>query len=83
MAEPKDMIVPLLKEMRAEMAREFDQVKKRLDGLESGQSKLEPGQKNIRSALAGETVLSRILVGEYEERIEALETKVSALRGKK
>ncbi len=76
MAEPDDMIIPMLREMRAEMAHEFGQVKKRLEALESG-------QRNIRSALAGETVLARVVVGEFEERLEALEKEVKALAGPK
>jgi polyhydroxyalkanoate synthesis regulator phasin len=70
------MIIPMLREMRAEMANEFGQVKKRLEALESG-------QRNIRAALAGETVLARVVVGEFEERLEALEKEVKALAGQR
>jgi hypothetical protein len=76
MAEPKDLVIPLLREIQADLAAFRKDASDRL-------SKLETGQKNIRSALAGESVLSRILIGEYEERIEALEAKVGALGGQK
>ena len=76
MAEPKDIVVHLLREIQAELSAFRKESDERF-------SKLEGGQKNLRSAMAGETVLSRMLVGEYEERIEALESKVKALEGSK
>lgn len=72
MAEASDMIVPMLREMRAELSAFRKESGERFAALESG-------QKSIRSALAADTVLSRMLIGEYEERIASLETKVSAL----
>jgi hypothetical protein len=46
MAEPADMIVPLLRDIQAELVALRRETGERLD-------KLEAGQKNIRSALAG------------------------------
>lgn len=76
MAEPKDLVLPLLREIQADLTAFRRETGERL-------TKLETGQRNIRSALAGETVLSRMLVGEYEERIEALERTVRKLEGQK
>lgn len=76
MAEPKDIVVHLLREIQSDLSAFRKESDERF-------SKLESGQKNLRSAMAGETVLSRILVGEYEERIEALEKKVKGLEGRK
>lgn len=76
MAEPQDMIVPMLREIRAEMERRFDRIEGRLDAVDSG-------QKSIRHALAADTVFGRMLVGEYEERIAALENKVKLLEGQR
>ncbi|MGN6468683.1 MAG: hypothetical protein ACTHLC_03775 [Rhizobiaceae bacterium] len=76
MAEPKDLVLPLLREIQADLAAFRKETGDRL-------AKLEAGQRNIRSALAGETVLSRMLIGEYEERIGALEQKVDALESRK
>jgi polyhydroxyalkanoate synthesis regulator phasin len=75
-AEPKDLALPLLREIQADLAAFRKETGERL-------TKLETGQRNMRSALAGETVLSRMLVGEYEERIEALERTVRKLEGQK
>ena len=76
MSEPKDLVLRVLREIQSDLAAFRKEAGERLD-------KLETGQRNLRSAMAGETVLSRILVGEYEERIEALEDKVRALEDRK
>jgi polyhydroxyalkanoate synthesis regulator phasin len=75
-AEPKDLVLPLLREIQADLAAFRKETGERL-------TKLETGQRNMRSALAGEMVLSRMLVGEYEERIEAPERTVRKLEGQK
>jgi polyhydroxyalkanoate synthesis regulator phasin len=75
-AEPKDLVLPLLREIQADLVAFRKETGERL-------TKLETGQRNMRSALAGETVLSRMLVGEYEERIEAPERTVRKLEGQK
>ena len=76
MSEPKDMIIPMLREMRKEINERFDEVNGRLTSL-------EVGQKSIRHALNADTMMSRMLVGEFEERIEALEKEVAHLKGMK
>ncbi len=76
MAEPNDIVLRVLRDIQSDIA-EFRKVS------EDRFSKLEAGQKNLRSAMSGETVLSRMLVGEYEERIEALEDKVRKLESLK
>ena len=60
------MILPLLREIQADLGAFRKETGERL-------AKLAEGQRNIRSPLAGETVLSRMLVGEYEEGIKELE----------
>jgi hypothetical protein len=76
MAEPADMIMPLLREIQGDIAAFRKESSERLAALEGG-------QRNIRSALAADTVLSRMLIGEYEERIGLLERKLEELeRGK-
>lgn len=77
--EPADMIMPMLREMRGEMREmrsdmqvQFDEVRQRLD-------KLESGQKTIRQALTADTMMSKFVTGDFEERIFELERKVDAL----
>jgi hypothetical protein len=90
MAEPVDMIVPLLREMRAESsaaraenAALHEQTRAMVSQLEKRLGGVEAAQKSIRSAPAADTLLSRILTGEFEERIEALERKVQELEAQK
>ena len=72
MVEPIDLMMPLLREIRGEIATFRKETGERLKALETG-------QKNIRNALSGDTVLGRMVVGEYEERIASLEQKIEAL----
>lgn len=83
MSEPKDMIVPLLRELRADLAASRSDLAAFRKETGERFAGLEAGQRNLRSAMAGETVLARILVGEYEERIEALEEKMKTLESRK
>jgi len=82
MTDPADMIVPLLREMRAENLPQHGQTRglmvldKRLGGVEDA-------QMSFRQALTADTLLSRLLTGEFEERIEALENGVRELEGQK
>jgi ubiquinone biosynthesis protein UbiJ len=76
MAEPKDLVIPILGEIQAELAAFRKETDER-------RTKLESGQRNLRSALTGESVMGRLLVGEFEERIETLEGKVEKLEATK
>ena len=85
MAEPVDIILPMLKEMRAEIGEVRSIM---VDGF----SKNEEAHKNFRNALSADTLMGRLLTGEFEERIEKLEalgdrikrleTKVNALESR-
>ena len=84
MAEPADMIGPMLREMQAEstvrhaeiLAR-FDIVDRRLDALEKAQASFR------QAALTADSLLSRLVTGEFEQRIELLERKVKELEALK
>ena len=82
MAEPVDMIFPLLREMRAEIAAKFADndaahrlTQTRLDKMEVLGS--------FRHALTADSLLSKLVTGEFEERIDILERKVRELEGQK
>lgn len=81
MAEPQDMIVRLLQEMRSDMASSRTELAAFRKEVGERFAVIEAGQRNLRHAMAGETVLARVLVGEYEERMEELETKLKRLEG--
>lgn len=83
MAEPKDMIVPLLREMRERMEERFDSSDRRLQGMEKRLGKIEESMVGFRQALTADTLMSKLITGEFEERIEALEQKVRKLEKQK
>jgi archaellum component FlaC len=72
MPEPKDLAVPMLREMRNQMDKRFDGVDARLE-------KIEARQESFSNALTADTMISKFMVGDFEERIEALEKKVDQL----
>ncbi|MFM2281431.1 MAG: hypothetical protein RLZZ444_3662 [Pseudomonadota bacterium] len=69
--DPDDMVMPMLREIR----REIGEVKQQLD-------KLESGQRTIRQALTADTMMSKFVTGDFEERIFELERKVETLMKK-
>jgi polyhydroxyalkanoate synthesis regulator phasin len=83
MADPVDMIMPMLREMRAEMRDEFDAVKGLIGVLDKRMSAIEANQKSYRAALSADTLMTKLITGEFEERIEALEVKVRELESHK
>ena len=89
MAEPADMIVPPLREMRAENPTQHEQTRalitaleKRLGGVED-LGGVEEGHRSFRQALTADSLLSKLATGEFEERIEALESRLKELEGQK
>jgi hypothetical protein len=83
MTEPADMIVPLLREMRAENLAQHEQTRALVVALERPLGGVEETQTSFRQALTADSLLSKLVTGEFEERIEALESKVRELEGQK
>jgi len=78
-----DMILPMLREMRGEMREQFSKVDEQFEEIRARLDKLESGQKTIRQALTADTMMSKFVTGDFEERIFELERKVeSLLKGK-
>jgi hypothetical protein len=76
---PEDMILPMLREMRGEMRERFSNVDEQLGEIRARLDKLESGQKTIRQALTADTMMSKFVTGDFEERIFELERKVEGL----
>ena len=76
MADPVDMIIPPLREMRQETSSGFATVGQRLD-------KLEATLNGFRQAFTADSLLSKLVTGEFEERITTLERKVRELESEK
>ncbi len=83
MADPADMIVPLLREMRAETKSRFDDMGSRFDVVDRRLKAIEDTLGSYRQALTADSLLSKLVTGEFEERIEALERKVKELETEK
>lgn len=79
MPEPLDMLLPLLREMRAENVSLHNATAQRLEVLERRMASLATADGSFRQALSADSLLSRLVTGEFEQRIEALERKVHDL----
>ena len=77
--EPEDLILPMLREMRGEMRERFSKVDGQLEEIRGRLDKLESSQKTVRQALTADTMMSKFVTGDFEERIFELERKVEAL----
>ena len=66
MAESEDMIVPLLRETRVEIASLRSRMDERFD-------EIEKTQKTFKQALSADGLMTRLLTGEFEERFESVE----------
>jgi hypothetical protein len=83
MADPVDMVIPLLREMRAENAALHEQTRELIKALDKRSGVVEGAQGSFRQALTADTLFSKLVTGEFEERIEALERKVRELERQK
>ena len=79
MAEPEDMIIPMLRELRQELRETRNDMNKELGAVGSKLSGLESSMKSFRNALTADTMMSKFITGDFEERIEALEKKMDGL----
>jgi hypothetical protein len=83
MADPIDMIVPLLREMRAENAALHEQTRAMIQALDKRLGAVESAQNSYRQAMIADTLLSKLVTGEFEERIGTLERKLRELEGQR
>jgi tetrahydromethanopterin S-methyltransferase subunit G len=83
MAEPENMILPLLREMRAAMDRRFEGItsdmQKGFNAVDHRFDGLEKKIESVKQAAFGESVLGRYAAAEVEERLEVIEKRLSAL----
>jgi hypothetical protein len=61
MAEPADMILPLLRDMRVEIGARFDRVDARFDLIERRLKALDETQASYRQALTADSLLSKLV----------------------
>lgn len=79
MSEPKDMIVPMLREMRQEMRKGFSELHLRIDEVEKSVRSINEIQEEFRKMMIGEGLLSKLVTGSFEDRLASLETKFKRL----
>ena len=79
MAEPKDMIIPMLREMRKEMSGFQDENRKEFKEIKQHLERIDSKQKSFNDALTADTMMGRLVTGDFESRIEALEKQVAQL----
>jgi hypothetical protein len=79
MADAADMIIPLLREMRTENAARHGEVLGRFELVERRLKALEEAQVSFKHALTADSLLSKLITGEFEQRIETLERKMREL----
>jgi polyhydroxyalkanoate synthesis regulator phasin len=68
MAEPENLTLALLRELRSELERQ-----------DKAHKALERRFDNLRQAVLGESVLGRYAAAEVEQRLERLEQRLAAL----
>lgn len=76
MSEPADMILPLLRDIRADIATSDKKADRRHELLLARLDKLEDQQRSYKQALSADSLLSKLVTGEFEERNEALERRM-------
>jgi hypothetical protein len=79
MAEPTDMIVPMLRELRDEIRQGFKSNDARFVEMRAQINDLAKRMDVQREALAAESLLGRYSALHVEERLETLERKVALL----
>jgi hypothetical protein len=79
MPEPEDMVMPMLGEIRKEIKDGFRNVDERFAFVDKRLENIESTQKSFRQALTADTMMSKFVTGDFEERNEALEKKMDVL----
>ena len=79
MAEPDDMIVPMLRGIREDITTFRDEMRTELQRMETRLDGMDGSIKSLRNAMTADTMMSKFMLGDYEERLAKLEAKVDDL----
>ncbi|SFL76260.1 hypothetical protein [Methylobacterium pseudosasicola] len=79
MAEPQDLILPLLREMRTELQTGFSDVWRQFDTVDARFDRLERQCDDLRKAMTGESVLGRYAAAKVGKRLDAIEGRLATL----
>ena len=76
MSDPADMIMPMLRDMREDIRRGFEEMRERFN-------RMEKRQDTQGDVITAESILGRYAAKEVEERLATLERKVESLEARK
>ena len=77
MAEPTDITVTILREMREEMREGFKKMEDRFRTMDERFDRLETRVEGVENGLHGVQIVLVNAIGMFDQRITALEAKVS------
>lgn len=83
MTEPENFTHRLLREIRAEMTGHFESLRTDIAGLRDEVRENTKRLENVRQAAFGESVLGRYAVAEVDERLEAIEKRLTDLESRR
>jgi hypothetical protein len=79
MAEPENMIIPLLQEMRADLGALQQRMDARFDKVEKRLDKMDESLVTFRHALSADSYFGNVVTGELMERMDMFERRLSEL----
>lgn len=79
MAEPENMVLKLLREMRTDLERLRHDMAEGFSASRIRDDDLNKQMMSLRQALNGESIMGRYMVAEVEDRLELLEKRLAAL----
>jgi hypothetical protein len=77
--EPIDMIIPILREMRSEIKADLTDIRVRLEVFQQRMDEFEDELKSVRKVLVADTLMSKLVTGDFDKRISVLEIDVQRL----
>ncbi len=80
MADPEDMIMPMLRTIREDIRQVREETSAEFAKVDQRLRKIESAQHSFKHALNADTLMSKLVTGEFESRIEALEEEVAKLK---
>ncbi|ALK08183.1 hypothetical protein [Blastochloris viridis] len=79
MAEPDNLVLSLLRDLRSRMEARFDKVDAKLAEHDLKFETIEKKIEGVKQAAFGESVLGRYAAAEVEERLAEIERRLQAL----
>jgi chaperonin cofactor prefoldin len=83
MTDPENQTLRVLRDIRGAVKSMDQRLTVLTDKVDKNQDDLRSRIDNLRPAINGESVLGRYAAAEVEERLEALEKRISALEGRR